>query len=582
MKNLKLLSYALIALVFVVATFGYDDVAAAPGSEPTFASFRDIPGVTEDEITAIEELQARGKPLVYAALPSGEAFERDGEVQGFAALYCRLMSDLFGVEFKPELREWDDILTGLESGIIDFTGEMTETDERRASGYYMTGAIAERAIKYTTRADAPPPAELAAQRRPRFVFLSGAITADVVAAHTKYGFETLFADTGANALRMIAEGRADAFFDEGSFKTAFDLESGLVMRDFFPLIVNTVSMTTKKPELAPVVSVLQKALTDERFRRHIDELYRQGQEQLERHKLFRLLTEEEKAYIRNHPVIPIAAEHYNYPLSFYDSHAKVWNGVFFDVLAEVEQLTGLTFKLAHDNRTEWPDLLRMLEAGEAWLIGELMPTDERRGRFLWPEKALLTDHYTLISKADAPKRNFLEVMNLRVGITTDTAYDELFRAWFPHHPHTIEYTNPDEAFAAVARGEIDLVMSSQRQLTALTNFLELSGYKANITFDVRSESIIGFNKEQAVLRSIFNKAFRIIDIDAIGEQWMRRTYDYQAKMVEAQRPWLMGAAGLFCAWPSYWSSCSAGRAGKRRVWPTWSRHERTSLKLKKT
>jgi PAS domain-containing protein len=138
----------------------------------------------------------------------------------------------------------------------------------------------------------------------------------------------------------------------------------------------------------------------------------------------------------------------------------------------------------------------------------------------------------------------IDVMDAKVGITTGTAYDEFFRTWFPNHPNIVEFANPDDAFAAVARGEVDMVMSSQRQLTALTNYLELSGYKANIIFDRQSESIIGFNKDQALLCSIFNKALRIIDVSGIAEQWTQITYDYQAKMLQSQRPWLIGASVL--------------------------------------
>ncbi len=517
--------------------------AATPETPPSFASFRDIPGVTGEEIAAIEALQKSGEPLVYAAIESGEAFERDGEIYGFTAMYCRLMSGLFGLEFQPRIYAWSDILAGLDTGEIAFTGEMTATDERRDGGYYMTGAIAERSIKYTQRIDGEPLSEIAREREPRFAFLSNALTAGDVAFHAPYAFETVFVDDSADVYALLKEGKVDAFFDEGGME-AFD-DGDFVVRYFFPLITSPVSMTTKTAELAPIISVVQKGLQDEGFRKYLKELYFLGEKELNRQKLAALLTPEEKAYIENNPIVPIAAEHYNYPLSIYNTYEKQWSGIFFDVLAEVEALTGLNFEIAHGERTEWPVLLRMLEAGDAYLIGELMPTDERQGRFLWPEKALLVDHYALITKADAPSVGITEVKDMAVGITTDTAYDELFRAWFPDHPNVVEFDNPDEAFAAVARGEIDMVMSSQRQLTALTNYLEMSGYKANIIFDQQSESIIGFNKEQAVLRSIFNKALSIIDVDGVAEQWTQKTYDYQAKMIKARQPWLIGAAALF-------------------------------------
>jgi signal transduction histidine kinase/ABC-type amino acid transport substrate-binding protein/ActR/RegA family two-component response regulator len=540
----KIMACLLFTAVLLAAALPVSNAAASNTSARVFNSFRDIPGVTAEETAAIEALQAKNEPLVYAMLSSGEAFMQDGEVRGFAARYCGLMTRLFGVTFKPELHEWDEILAGLDTGAFDFTGEMTATDERRADGFLMTGAIAERAVKYTQRAGDIPLDKKTERDNLRFAFLKDALTAGNIAANTNYGFESVYADNASDALRMLTDGEVDAFFDEGNSAQAHEAESQLIVRDFLPLIINPVSMTTRNAELAPVISVVQKALQTEGFRNELKELYKQGEEELNRFRLFTQLTPEEKAYIADNPVIPIAAEHYNYPLSFYDSREREWNGVFFDVLDKMEALSGLTFKLAHGERTEWPELLAMLEAGDAYMVGELMPTDERQGRFLWPEKALLTDYYTLISKADAPDASIVSVMDATVGITIGTAYDELFRRWFPGHPAVVEFTNPDDAFAAVARGEVDMVMSSQRQLTALTNYLELSGYKANIIFDYQSESIIGFNKDQELLVSIFNKALRIIDVEGISEQWTQRTYDYQAEMMQAQRPWLIGASVL--------------------------------------
>ncbi len=542
---IRLMWFSLV-VVMALAAFGVQNahtkssaVAAAP-----YSSFKEIPGVTGEEIAAIEALQAKGVPLRYAMLPSGEAFEQDGEIRGFAAMYCRFMTDLFGIEFRLEHRDWDAILQGLKTGDIAFTGEMTATGVRRKNGYYMTDGIADRSIQYSQLANGMALADIIRLRTPRFAFLRGANTADQVKKHTKYEFETLYADNVADAYHMLSDGEADAFFTEGKSAATLGIADNIVVRDFFPVLNNSVSMTTRVTELAPIISVVQKGLQNAGFRHYLKALYQRGEEELSRHMLYAQLTPEEMAYIKQNPVIPIAAEHYNYPLSIYNVHERHWDGIFFDVLSDVAKLTGLTFKLAHDERTEWPELLRMLEAGDVYLIGELMPTDERQGRFSWPEKALLTDYYTLITKADAPAVSITDVRNMTVGITTATAYDELFRSWFPDHPKVVEFANPDKAFAAVARGEIDMVMSSQRQLTALSNYLEMSGYKANITFEQQSKSIIGFNKDQETLLSIFNKAFRIVDVDGIARQWAQRTYDYQAKILQAQRPWLIGAAVL--------------------------------------
>jgi PAS domain S-box-containing protein len=53
------------------------------------------------------------------------------------------------------------------------------------------------------------------------------------------------------------------------------------------------------------------------------------------------------------------------------------------------------------------------------------------------------------------------------------------------------------------------------------------------------------NKNEEALCSIIDQAIKIIDTRGISDHWMRRTYDYRAKVVEARLPWLIGAIVLF-------------------------------------
>ncbi len=112
LKRIFLTSAAAIMLLAILLGFPHNTIAA----EAAFTSFRDIPGVTAEEIAAIEALQSKGEPFVYAALETGEAFEHDGHIYGFAAEYCSLMTELFNIEFQPQIYEWDEILLGLETG----------------------------------------------------------------------------------------------------------------------------------------------------------------------------------------------------------------------------------------------------------------------------------------------------------------------------------------------------------------------------------------------------------------------------------------------------------------------------------
>ena len=543
MKSRVILTTLTVILLVVQFTGCKQNAEKHQNGLTGYNSFRDIPGVTEEEIEGIEALKGQISSFVFGMNPSTEAFYgEDGKLKGYSALFCEWLSKLFGIPFELSLYEWGDLLAGLKTGEIDFTGEMTATDERRKT-YYMTDSIAERSVKIMRLAGSSQPAEIASWRPLRYAFLDGATTVHDVTALVHEPFESLLVSDYDDAYDLLKTGKADAFIDEGPAEAAFDVYGDIIAEDFFPMIYSPVSMSTQKPALQPVISVLNKALKHDGLH-YLTELYNKGHHDYIQHKLYFQLTDEERAYIQNNPVVSFVAEYDNYPVCFYNTRENEWQGITFDVLSEVNVLTGLQFKIQNGNSTSWPDLIRMLENGEASMISELIRSQDREGRFLWPKNPVMTDFYALLSKLDYRNININEILYTKIGLTRDTAYAAMFHAWFPDHRSAVEYENSTLAFSALDRGEIDMVMASRNQLLILTNYRELPGYKANVVFDRPFNSTFGFNKNEAILCSIIDKTLSLVDTRGISEQWTRRTYDYREKLVSSRLPWFAGVASL--------------------------------------
>jgi len=512
---------------------------------PKYSSFRQIPGVTQEEIKAIETLREKRTNFIYGMNEGTEAFYRqNGEISGFTALFCEYLGHLFGIPFKPEIYEWSELMAGLERGSIDFTGELTATQERRKT-YYMTNSIAERSVKHFRIKNALPLPEIAESRPLRYAFLEGVTTVNDVSPFLSDKIEIFFVSDYNEVHDMLKNGRVDVFFDESSAEAVFDVYDDVIVKDFLPLIYNPVSMSTQNPELEPIISVVQKMVQSESLR-HLTEMYSKGHREYMKHKLFKYsFNDEEREYIRTHPTVFFAAEFDNYPMSFYNTHENQWQGVVFDILEEIEMLTGISFERANDQFAEWPELLKMLEEGKASIISELIPSKDRLERFLWPKNSLLQDKYALISKKSLHDVSINEVLHMKVGLFRNTAHSELFRTWFPNHPGIVEYENTDDAFGALERDEIEMVMASQNLLLVLTNYMELPGYKINILFDHPFESFLGFNKNEILLRSIVDKALEHMDVQKTSGRWTRKTYDYRVKVAQSRLPWLVGVSVLF-------------------------------------
>jgi diguanylate cyclase (GGDEF)-like protein len=427
-----------------------------------YESFVDIPGVTSEEISAIEALKKKHKSFSYGMTHTTEAFiSESGEIEGYAAFFCEWLTRIFDVQFKPEIHAGNNLLEKLDSGELDFIGDMPISEERKQI-YHMTDAIAER--------------------------------------------------------QYIAED---------------------TMEFFLPLAFNPVSMATANAEFKPVISVVTKALRGG-AKSHLNYLFNQGDEAHKKHKFSTLLSKEEKEYLRNTVSVPMVARYFNYPVDYYNTYEDRWEGLAFDVLREVEKLTGLTFMVINGKNADLPELYEMVRKGEAHIVPELLISNERKEHYIWTEHKIIKDQYALISKSQLPNASSNEISNMRIGFIKNTVRAQMFQTWFPNVKNATEYETDESAMFALERGEVDMVMSSKNRLISYLNYYGLSDYKANYLFNHPYESSFGFSKDQAILRSIVDKALSLVNTHTITEQWMTKTYDYKTKLMEAQRPWLIG------------------------------------------
>ncbi|MDR0323290.1 MAG: transporter substrate-binding domain-containing protein, partial [Treponema sp.] len=519
---------------------------------PEFTSYLQIPGVTQEEIEAIEKIKQQRSGFVYAMNYSTETFiDENNNTGGYSALFCNWLSNIFEIPFKPEIAEWEDLVAGLADKKIDFSGELTATDERRKI-YFMTEAIAERPVKIMRLIDSAPLPLLEKGRPLVYAFLDGTTTYDMISPYftEDHSFECIFLGDYDSVYKMLKNGTVDAFFDDGPAEAAFDIYGDVHAEDFYPLLFGPVSLTTQNPELAPFISVVDKAI-EAGAMYHLTKMYNEGYRDYQRFRLFSQLTPEEKRYIITHSnpdnPVKIAVEYDNYPISFYNNHEKKWQGIAFDVLREIEMYTGLRFELAHEEPVEWTELMNMLEDGRVSMLSELQKVQSRLERFLWADKPYHNDFYALISAVEYPNLNINEVLYSRVGVIIDSSYAEIFHQWYPRHTNTVEYISNVDALIGLAKGEVDLVMASKNQLLSIVNYMELPGFKINIIFNHPSDSYFGFNLNEEVLRSVISKAQRHVNIEEIFNHWNHNAFDYRNKMVQAQRPWLIGASVLlFC------------------------------------
>ncbi len=524
----------LILLLFAAASLfsGCDTEKNGDAVRSGIASYVDIPGITEAEITAVKALQGQDREFVYGALLSTESFINDGcEFSGYTKRLCDTLSSLFGIRVVPRLYDWDAILAGLADGSVDFSGDLIPTPERRHK-YHMSDAIAERSISIFSKKGAESIREIAKKRVPKLAFLTGSVHLKPFKEVYEDPFEVVYVDNFETAAILLRDETADAFVNESVSECFFSEYGFIVSEPFFPLVYFPVSLAAQKEELRLLISAVNKYLGSG-GQEQLAVLYAAGEFDYKKHVLARTFTPEERGYIEHSVTsgaeIPVALESDNYPVSFFNDKTGEFQGIVPDLLAEISRLTGLRFKVINRGGAKWEDLLASLVSGEAAVISELMHSEARKGKFLWTDEPFCKTSYAFISKASFPDLEIYQVMSQKVGVIRGTAYEEMYNKWFPDNK-PIDYDTGDLAFEALERDEITLIMAAEALVLSQTNFREKPGYKVNIALDHQIDAKFGFNINEKLLCSIVGKAQSFVKTDMLAKRWFGKVFDYSYEL----------------------------------------------------
>jgi signal transduction histidine kinase/CheY-like chemotaxis protein/HPt (histidine-containing phosphotransfer) domain-containing protein/ABC-type amino acid transport substrate-binding protein len=526
-------------------------LSSASITAPSYLSYRDIPGLRDEEIQAIEALRKAGVSFVYGTLPGTESFYgQNGVVQGYSALFCGWLSDLFGITFKPRIYQWDQLLAGLESGEIDFTGELSPGFPYRQH-FTMTGPITDRRVKRFFIAENREPSLAGeAEQVRRYGFLENSPVQNLVSPYLYEPFTAVTFKNHEPVYQMLKDGEIDAFFEVDVAEPVFENRRDVTGENFFPLVHDSTALGTGKSALTPFVSVVQKYL-NQGGDYYLTALYNQGTEEYRKYRFYSRLTPEEWEYLGIHQnpsaIIPITSRYDCYPLSFYNEQEQQWQGIALDILREIRDLTGMSFYPANLKTDEWYEIVAMLESGGASMACELIVPESLEGNFIRADAPYQRDRYAFLSKASFPDINVNEVRYSRVGLVVNSLYSSLFHKWFPDHAYTNQYLTITDAIGALDRGAIDLLLATTNTLFMIANYQERAGFKANLVLEQAHGSFFYFHKNERVLRSIVSKAQGFVDTEKIVERWTYRVFDYRGKMARMQIPYLIGLSAMLGA-----------------------------------
>lgn len=238
-----------------------------------------------------------------------------------------------------------------------------------------------------------------------------------------------------------------------------------------------------------------------------------------------VLTQEEQAWVRAHPVVRYAIDPY-WPIEYYDSKGR-HQGLTREYIDHIERTTGLVFEAVPSQDLQHS--LQMMEQGELQAISAAsvrLLDDAMRYRLLFSDPYFVGAS-VIITKAASPiAYSPAKLKGLRVAVKGGAGYERYLRRNYPSI-QLLLLNDPEAALAAVDEGLADAAIGLDQVLRPVIrrkyfDQLHLSG----IIADMPAIVAMGVTPTEPMLRDIINKALASLtsrETDLMEARWIAGT-----------------------------------------------------------
>jgi Signal transduction histidine kinase len=231
------------------------------------------------------------------------------------------------------------------------------------------------------------------------------------------------------------------------------------------------------------------------------------------------LTEEEQAFIKEHPVIHLGIDPEFVPFEFIDSDGQ-YKGIAADYIQLIKQKTGLNMVL--EPKKTWSESYEAAVEKEIDVLPCISKTNEREKYFLFSNPYYNFQRVIVVKNENKEIKGMEDLKNIKVAVQKDSSHQSYLKE-FPEIKLSL-YSTVEEALAAVANGTEtafvgNLATSSyiikSKGFTGLKYIKLPSEEKQNLYFAVRND--------WPILVDIINKGLASITEEerlAIYNKWI--------------------------------------------------------------
>lgn len=457
--------------------------------------------------------------------------DSQGNYSGITIDYAHALAGQLGVGLVlKSFSNEHDLLRALDKGDVDVIAT-NKDDEALSPSIGLTPPYSTEQVAMIERANEPRVASSSDKFRSLKVGITNenfAIVPKLQGLHPNWQF-VRFQDT-LRAMEALAGGQVNVVVDgmtTGSFAIGRLQITGLAIRPVNPeMLLNKhfgVELSNEK-FLRNLNEAISKLPLDFILETHINWSPRPrtaiAQDQLE-------LTEGEKAWIHDHPVVAYSSLDSFIPYTFKDKAGNA-GGISIEVLNEISRITGLQFKpLFRQSRAE---VLLDLENGTAKLTPFARSDIPLGNQFLLstPYKASLV---VIVSRKDGFSYKDLDDLRGKSVAISALQANEIQQIAAQRSIKTSQFSNTPKAFFSLSNGNVDAILVD----AAVANYmivqyypnLVVSGFTGSHQLQYIS---MGVAKSQPMLAAILDKAIQKMPpgtLDGIGANWRPTSYPVQ-------------------------------------------------------
>ena len=228
------------------------------------------------------------------------------------------------------------------------------------------------------------------------------------------------------------------------------------------------------------------------------------------------LTQEEKNWLKQHPVIPVGGESDWPPFDFADEAGR-HQGVAAEYLRKMEKMLGVHFQVFTNQ--PWLEVMDRVRKGEWYFACTMVATPSRRKEFLFTQPYYSSPAAIVVKRGDNRINKLEDLADKRVAIVKGYSVTEYLRRRFPGFVQ-VDVDNLLQGLEKVNGGEADAVLDNQDVLAWLLEeyaIPDMRLVRVRELFRGNTNLRMGVSRKYPLLASILQKT-----LDAIPVEEQRR------------------------------------------------------------